>query len=247
MRNRIQEFHDLYDLSRHAAEYISLTSQKCVDKYGFFTLVLSGGKTPGLLYKILSSPPYNTTIPWNRTHLFWGDERCVPPEHPESNYFLAHRSFISQVGISETNIHRISGELESPYEAAELYECELRDFFKISDTDYCTFPSFHLILLGMGSDGHTASLFHGDSALEQKRRWVAVSHAPEGISPSWRITLTLPVINNADRILFLVSGSKKPDIVKAILNDPKAMFTLPAARVSALREVIWYLDGMIHG
>ena len=135
----------------------------------------------------------------------------------------------------------MKGEMNSPGEAAEAYEQELRHFFHSCDGDYSSVPPFHLILLGVGRDGHTASLFPYDDILNEETRWVVAVRAPQGVSPAWRITLTLPVINRAGRILFLVSGAEKREVVRAILKDQKPEETLSAARVRA-GNVIWYLD-----
>ncbi len=238
---RIEQYKDLYVLSRHAAEYVCTTALESVEKYGYFALALSGGTTPGILYECLARSPFSETIPWNRTHLFWGDERCVPPDHPDSNFFMAHRALISKISIPNKNIHRMKGEMNSPGEAAEAYEQELRHFFNSCDGDYSSVHPFHLILLGVGRDGHTASLFPYDDVLNEETRWAVAVRAPQGVSPAWRITLTLPVINRAGRILFLVSGSEKREVVRAILKDQKSEETLPAARVRA-GNVMWVLD-----
>ena len=253
MKVQIKKYKDLSVLSNHAAEYICTTALDCVKKYGFFTLVLSGGSTPKTLFENLARSPLSENVPWDRTHLFWCDERCVPPDHPESNFFMAYQLFISRIPIPARNIHRMQGEMESPFKAAEAYERELYRFFHtgagdsefaVQDSEFRIHnsPSFHLILLGIGKDGHTASLFPGDDTLAEESRWVVAARAPQGVLPAWRITLTLNVINQAEQILFLVSGSEKREIVRAILNDTRAEGTLPAARIRALKKIVWYVD-----
>lgn len=236
----IEKHENPAELSRHAAEYISAVAMDCVRKRGFFTLMLSGGATPRMLYQYLANYPFRERIPWNRTHLFWGDERCVPPDNAASNFFMARQAFISQIEIPQNNIHRIRGEMLSPHKAAVIYEREIRRFFHSGNKDSDSVPSFDIIILGVGKDGHTASLFPGDDALNEMKRWVVAVHAPVGSSPSLRITVTLPLINNAERILFIVSGVEKRKIVQKILNDSRDKKTLPAARVQALEEIKWY-------
>ncbi|UCD71276.1 MAG: 6-phosphogluconolactonase, partial [Syntrophobacterales bacterium] len=185
-------------------------------------------------------------------HFFWGDERYVPRDHPDSNFAMAFRVLISRVPIPSQNVHRIPVEVEHPEGAAEAYERILREFLwspKKADTHSRTphggelFPAFDLILLGVGKDGHTASLFPGDQALEEENRWVVAVHSPYGFPPVPRITLTLPVINRAGCILFTVSGSGKREVLRSILEDPdSAAHLYPAARVNPQGRVVWLID-----
>jgi 6-phosphogluconolactonase len=249
MKPEIRRYPNLEVLSEAAAELICSLAVRGVNKHGLFTVALSGGKTPKSLYEKLAAPPYEARMPWPHTHLFWGDERCVPPDHPESNFAMAFRALISKVPIPSQNVHPIPAEIEPPEDAAKAYEKTLREFFRSSNThpnrphEGGPFPSFDLILLGVGGDGHTASLFPGDQALEESKRWVMAVRTPHGSPPVGRITLTLPLINRGRRILFLVSGSGKRGVLRSILEDPdSASRRYPAARVNPEGRAVWLVD-----
>lgn len=249
MKREVRRYPNLELLSSAAAEFICSFANERVHKSGLFTIVLSGGKTPKSLYENLAAPPYAAKIPWPHIHLFWGDERCVPGDHPESNFSMAFRALISRVPIPSQNVHRIPAEIEPPEDAAKTYEKILREFFRSSNTHSNfphgggLFPSFDLILLGVGGDGHTASLFPGDQALEETKRWVTAVRTPHGSPPVARITLTLPLINRGRCIVFLVSGSGKREVLRSILDDPdSAARRYPAARVSTDGRVVWLID-----
>jgi 6-phosphogluconolactonase len=184
---------------------------------------------------MLAKEPYRSQIPWDKTHIFWVDERCVPEDNPASNYGEAKKDFLDQVPIPGENIHPMPGDA-SPEDGAIKYQQELIDFFQQGDGE---FPVFDLILLGIGMDGHTASLFPGQRALEEKTKLiVAVKGGDPDIN---RLTMTYPVINRARQILFLVSGKRKAAVVKAILEEGKAL--LPARYVHPLKgKLIWLLD-----
>ncbi|MCK5554521.1 MAG: 6-phosphogluconolactonase [Deltaproteobacteria bacterium] len=252
MEREVKRYPNLAALGKAAAEFISTLAVECVNEHGVFTIALSGGKTPISLYQNLAKPPYQPRMPWSHIHLFWGDERCVPSDHPDSNFAMAFRSLISKVPITPRNVHRIPGEVEPPEDAAAAYENFLREFFgstlqrdrhsNVSSMSE-SFPSFDLILLGMGKDGHTASLFPGDEAVEGEKRWMAAVRNPRGSPLVPRITLTLPVINRARCILFLVSGSGKEKVLRTILEDPDSAARLyPAARVMPDGRVVWFID-----
>ena len=249
MKRKVKRYPNLEVLSDAAAEFICSFANGRVHESGLFTIVLSGGKTPKLLYEKLAAPPYAAKMPWPHIHLFWGDERCVPPDHPESNFPMAFRALISRVPIPSQNVHRIPAEVEPPEGAAKAYEKTLREFFRYSNThsnfshEGGPFPSFDLIVLGVGGDGHTASLFPGDKALGENKRWVTAVRTPYGSPPVARITLTLPLISRGLCILFLVSGAGKREVVGSILDDPKsAAQRYPAARVSTEGRVVWLID-----
>ncbi len=242
MKPEVRRYPDLEHLSNAAAEFICSLADEGSNKSGLFTIALSGGKTPKSLYANLARPLYTTRMSWSHIHLFWGDERCVPPDHPESNFSMAFRALISKVPIPVQNIHRIPAETEPPEEAAEAYEAVLREFFS-SRRKAGPISTFDVILLGVGKDGHTASLFPGDQALEEKKRWVTAVRAPQGSPPVPRITLTLPLINGARWVLFMVSGSGKREVVRSILQDPLlAAQRFPAARVNPGGRVVWLID-----
>lgn len=195
-----------------------------------FTLALSGGNTPRPLYHLLATE-YRHRVEWNRVHLFWGDERYVPPDHPASNFRMARESLIEPLRIPSANVHAMPVEESSPERAAERYEGHLREFLG-------TMPRFDLILLGMGADGHTASLFPSTPALAERKRWVTVGEAPT--EPRIRLTLTLPVLNAGKCVYFLVTGIDKAEGVRSVLieNAP-----LPAGLVNPRGgELMWWLD-----
>lgn len=225
---------DAAALAQEAAGRFFEQARAAVRSRGRFSVALSGGSTPEGAYRLLARDPYRSQVPWDRVHLFWGDERCVPPDDPGSNYWLADRALISQVPIPAENVHRIPGEL-APEAAARAYQREMEDL-----------PRLDLVLLGLGSDGHTASLFPGSDALETVTDVaVAVEAEYEG-RPVQRVTLTLPAINAARQVLFLVSGESKAQIVARVLGSRGG--SLPAERVCLTAgELIWLLDEAAAG
>jgi len=245
LKPEIRVFTHLEKASRSLAEKIVEEAGEAIEKRGRFTLVLSGGKTPGLLYSRLASE-FATKIDWSAVHLFWGDERYVPQGHQDSNFCLVYQALISKVPLLSPNVHRIDTGLENPDKAAEAYEESLREFFQVSEAGI--FQTFDVTLLGMGKDGHTASLFPGSSALAEKSRWVVAVNAPPSFSPKERITLTLPVINKSISAFFLISGPEKRSVLKSIFEDPgRARRHYPAAMVQARTKLIWYVDKDAYG
>lgn len=198
------------------------------------SVVLSGGSTPKRLYQLLATDTFARRIDWQRLHVFWGDERCVPPDHADSNYRMARESLLDHVPIPDENVHRIAGELD-PTQAAALYEQHLRAFFSGQ-------PRFDLILLGLGNDGHTASLFPHTPALDERERWVVADYyAP--VQPPWRVTLTPPAINAAARVVFLVSGEEKADMLRRVLEGEFKPHELPAQLIQPISgELTWLVD-----
>ncbi|MCS7273327.1 MAG: 6-phosphogluconolactonase [Fimbriimonadales bacterium] len=199
------------------------------------SLALSGGKTPETLYRLLSTRRYREALDWSRVYLFWGDERYVPHDDPRSNYQMAYRAWLRKAGIPAANIHPMPTHYPDPDAAARAYEAELRAYF--GDTK--PFPRFDLVLLGLGEDGHIASLFAGDPALGEQTRWVVPSCAPT--EPSQRLTLTLPVLNHAQRIWFLVAGESKRAVIARLFQGPPDP-TLPATQLSPIGECFWWLS-----
>jgi 6-phosphogluconolactonase len=224
-----------------AAEYILGAARESVRERGWFTLALSGGKTPSILYRTLASPPFSGRMPWDLTHVFWGDERCVPPDHPASNYRNAREILLARVPLPEEHIYRINGEL-GPEEAASAYGRTLAEVFSHDGGRRDSFPVFDCLILGIGSDGHTSSLFPGDPILLERERWVVPVEAPEGVSPKDRVCLTLPVINRAKRVIFLVSGAGKRNIITRLYSGYGSAENLPAARVNPAGECLMFTD-----
>jgi 6-phosphogluconolactonase len=243
MKPEISIYPSLEDVSRAAAEYICEIAEEAIQERNIFTLALSGGSTPRLLYEELARQPISRRIDWQKTHLFWGDERYLSPDHPDSNYALAFQALVSKVDVPPANVHRILTESGSAKAAAEDYEKTLRHFFRppAESEDNLYHPSFDLILLGLGQDGHTASLFPGDAALEEKNRWVVAVDGASASPPVPRITLTLPVLNKAKCVIFLVSGSRKKEVFAEIMNNPGTA-AYPAARVRPSGRLLWFID-----
>ncbi len=203
---------------------------------GRFSWVLAGGNTPRDLYRLLAQPPFVEQMPWAHSHIFWGDERCVRHDDPQSNFAMAQAAMLAHVPIPKKNVHRLVCESHPPAECARAYERSLSEFFK-DET-----PSFDLLNLGVGSDGHTASLFPRHPALDQKDHWVIdIPRAPAAPKLP-RVSLTLPIINQAKVILFLAKGQNKKRRIEEILeNSGDPNHPLPAARVKALEKTIWLL------
>ncbi|HSA65072.1 MAG TPA: 6-phosphogluconolactonase [Nitrospira sp.] len=234
------EIHVLNDLSQWATAAATLTLElrrQGIEERKRFSLALSGGRTPGELYHRLATD--STQREWANTDFFFSDERCVPPDHPDSNFHLADQALFRPLNIPREHIHRMRGELRDVEAAAREYEELLRTVTKMGQGEW---PRLDLVLLGVGNDGHTASLFPGTDALHERRRWVTVGHAPSG--PPTRLTLTLGVINQATVVLFLASGESKAGIVKTILEpEQESNRQLPAALVQPERgRLIWVLD-----
>jgi 6-phosphogluconolactonase len=228
---------DSDDLARTSAKQFISLARGAVTSSGRFTVALSGGSTPRVLYSLFASPAFKARIDWRRIHFFWGDERCVPPDHSESNYRMVHEALLSKIEIPSENIHRMAGEKE-PQLAASEYEDELRRTFQLTHGQV---PRFELILLGLGEDGHTASLFPGSAALDDTNHLVATAYVEK--LKAHRLTLTLPVINAASQVSFLVSGASKSAIVQEILGASSARPDYPAAKVApANGSLTWFID-----
>jgi 6-phosphogluconolactonase len=231
---------DTEALSRAAAEEWVRLADEAVRIRGRFTVALSGGSTPRALYRLLAAETggFRTRMPWRQTHFFWGDERHVPPDHPDSNYRLAAEAMLSRVPVPPGNLHRIPAETPNAAEAAEAYARTLRQFF---DAAPGRFPRFDLILLGLGTNGHTASLFPGTDAVREQERLVAAPWVEK--LASHRITLTPPVLNSAASVIFLVSGKEKAETLRAILEGPHEPDRLPAQLVRpADGRLLWIVD-----
>ena len=224
-------------LAEQAANRFVEAATKALADLGTLRVALSGAKTPEGLYARLASEPFQSRVDWARVQVFWGDERCVPPDHADSNYRLAHELLLSKVPVRPENVYRMRGEAIDPDLAAAEYAGELQTAFGLKRGER---PRFDLILLGMGADGHTASLFPHSPALREVTR-LAVAVYVEALK-SYRITLTLPVLNNATMVLFLVSGGDKAERLRAVLGG-KPSHAAPASLVRPERDTLhWIVD-----
>lgn len=208
----IKILHDPAALARAAAEEYKKLAAAAVQKTGRFTVALSGGSTPRTLYSLLATE-YRSALPWEQTLFFWGDERHVPPDSPESNYKMAYDAMLSKIPVPAANVFRVAAEDPDADRAAQAYEKVLRQVFQLAPGE---FPRFDLILLGMGPDGHTASLFPGSAGLTESKRMVIANWIDK--FSTHRITFTLPVLNYADCLMFLVSGADKAAVLKELLE-----------------------------
>jgi 6-phosphogluconolactonase len=230
----IHVYPDIDTLSRAAAELFFQTAHRAVEKSGRFTVALSGGHSPQKMYEFLAGTPYRNQVPWDNTFVFWGDERCVPKNDPRSNARMAFNALLKFVPVPSQHIHRMICAL-TPEETMDHYDTILKHNFAGE------LPRFDLILLGLGTDGHTASLFPESAILEEKKRWVVEVRRPgEDIR---RISLTLPVINNAEKIVFLVFGEEKAEILSQVLEGPYQPQKLPAQLVQPFNnDINWLVD-----
>lgn len=204
---------DAGTVARAAARIFVAAAASVLHQQNRFCVALAGGNTPRALYRLLAGDEFRPQVDWARVHFFWTDERAVPPGHADSNFSAAHSDLLSRIAVPKENIHRMQAEREDFSAAAALYERALRRYLEL---DAHGFPRFHLVLLGLGADGHTASLFPGASQILEAHAWVT-----ESVSPTLgmrRMTLTLPVLNAAHRVLFLVTGGDKAQVLKTVLQ-----------------------------
>ena len=223
---------DAEALAQAATAHFYATARDCVEKTGRFTVALTGGSTPERIYQMMAQ--HADRIDWSKVQIFWGDERCVPPDDPQSNYGMAKRTLLSRINIPDDNVHRMRGEID-PTKAAEEYERVIHDIVG---------ESFDLIILGMGANAHIASLFPGSALLHETKRWVAAEYVEE--VKMWRITLTPLVINKARSVVFWVAGAEKREAVQRVLNDPRDPDRVPAQIVAPQGELTWMLDSAAH-
>ena len=218
-------------LARRVAEWMTAAA---LAAKGAFRVSLSGGSTPKALYALLASDDFRSRFPWTRVSWYWGDERFVPPDHPESNYRMAREAMLAKAPVPPENIHPIPTD-GTPEDAARRYERTLQSAYGAPTLDPAR-PLFDVMLLGLGTDGHTASLLPGDPTLEERTRWaVPVSHG----RPEVRITLTFPAIESSRHVAFLVEGKSKAPTLAAIRAGESQ---LPAARVRPMGELVWFVD-----
>ena len=234
----IHSFHDLEALSKAAAREFVRCAGEAAAARSRFTVALSGGSTPKRLYQLLASEPFRAQIDWGRVEIFWGDERCVPPDHKDSNYRMAHEAMLKHLPIPPDHIHRMEAERTDRDAAARDYEAALARVFGTKSG--AEPPAFDLMLLGMGANAHTASLFPYTQALEETSRWVVVNHVPELHTD--RMTMTRPILNRSREVLFLVAGADRAGPLAEVIvgpNDPKR---LPAQFIQPDGQLLWYLD-----
>jgi 6-phosphogluconolactonase len=226
---------DNQDWALWAADMFLERARECVRERGRFAVAVSGGSTPRPVHRLLAREPYRSVIPWARTHLFWVDERCVPETSAASNFGAAKEDFVDHIPIPASQIHPMPVEA-APHQGARQYEEELREFFASEEKG---FPVFDLIFLGIGQDGHMASLFPGHNALHESERWVvAVKGGHPNVS---RLTMTLPVLNSANVLAFLVYGKGKASVMKAIFDESDNL--LPVQRIQPTQgRMIWLVD-----
>jgi 6-phosphogluconolactonase len=241
---RLKIVEDLNEIARTAANEILLQVNRTATAATPFAMALSGGFTPRALYELMAGEPavFNR-LPWNRMHFFWGDERHVPPNHPQSNFRMADETLFSKAPVPLSNIHRVGSEDPDAAKAADNYEKEICGFFQLESG---RLPQFNCVLLGMGSDGHTASLFPGTDALRETTR-LAVANWVED-QRAFRITLTIPVLNNAELVIFLVSGQQKAQTLKQVFQGSPSSEPLPARRIRPCHgRLLWIVDRAAAG
>ena len=228
--------HDLNDVVEKAATLFADRATEFIRKKSLFNVVLSGGSTPEPLYQLLSSDRFRNKIDWTRVHLFWGDERCVPPTDGASNYGMATKSLISKIKIPFKNIHRIKGEMGE--DGACQYEKEFNSFFALGED---AFPKFDLIILGIGEDGHTASIFPGSPVVNETSDMVAADYVDK--LSSTRITITPPTINNASNVMVLAVGNNKADAIKEIFESDYKPEMIPSQLLRKVKgKLSFFLD-----
>jgi 6-phosphogluconolactonase len=230
----IQISNSAESLSEAAASLFVEQARRAIQTQDRFTVALSGGHTPESTYRLLTQPPFREQVPWVKVHVFWGDERCVPLDDPRSNARMAREALLDHVPIPADQIYPIHC-AHNPQQGAEEYETFLQGFFANGQ------PRFDLVLLGLGENGHTASIFPGTPAVDERERWVVAVYVDE--QAMWRVTLTPPIINQAMTVAFLVAGDAKAQIVQRVLDGPFAPHTLPAQLIRPIYgDLYWLLD-----
>lgn len=233
-RPRLQVHADTGAMIRAAADAFVAKAQAALAAHGHFSVALAGGGTPKPLYELLATAPYRDRLDWSRIEVFFGDERCVPPDSPRSNYRMAHAALLSKLPLPAANVHRLRGE-DEPALAALAYEHALRAVFRRA------WPRFDLVLLGIGDNGHTASLFPGCACLRERERAVCAQYVES--QREWRLTLTLPVLDAAAAVWLLADGAGKADVLARVLDGPWQPDVLPVQYVApAPGEYVWWLD-----
>ena len=232
----VKVFDDAEEVARAAAARVVELAAAAVDERGAFSLALSGGSTPRRVYELLASEEFSGRVDWANVHVFFGDERAVPADHADSNFRMANESLLARVPLPERNVHRIEGLGDAAANASD-YESELRGLFG----DDAEWPRLDLVLLGMGDDGHTASLFPGTAALDERRAWVAANWVEK--LGAWRVTLTAPAINAARHVLFLAGGAGKAERLREVLQGERDPSRLPSQLIRPHDGTLeWFVD-----
>ena len=237
MERQIKVSPDLNAVAKETADVIVASASEAIDARGRFSIALSGGKTPEALFALLAQEPYRSIIDWAKVQVFFGDERCVPPDSPQSNYGMARRTLLTKVPIPGDNVYRMRGEID-PNEAAKEYGQMLKEKFGDGGLD--------LVLLGMGDDGHTASLFPGTQALNETKHRCVANFVPK--LNTWRITLSAPFINQSKRVLILVAGKEKAQRLQEVLEGPRDPQRLPIQLIAPTNgQLVWMVDADAAG
>lgn len=232
------------DVYRAAAKKFTRIAHDAITQHGQFTVALSGGSTPQALYALLADTPYCKQIDWRKVHFFWGDERAVAADHPDSNYRMADETLLKKLDVPQNHIHRMPADEDDLNQAAWNYQHEIAEVFNISSNDAP--PHFDLILLGMGDDGHTASLFPHTEALHENVRWVVANYIPK--LDNWRMTFTSNLISQAAHIIFIVTGKNKAAIFENVLHGIYQPDQLPSQLArKACGKTFWLIDNNAAG
>jgi 6-phosphogluconolactonase len=240
--NQVDIFADINELTREAAKRFAVLAAKAIEEHGVFSVALSGGSTPKALYRLIAADAViRSKVQWSRVHMFFGDERHVPPDHAESNFRMANEAMLQSLSSEQLHVHRVLAELPSAAEAAAEYEADLKEFFEPRGLLEGGFPRFDLIFLGMGPDGHTASLFPNSTGLNERTRWVVANWVDKFQTD--RITMTFPVLNAASEVIVFVAGPEKASLLAEVLDPGAAGTKYPVQEVKPRNGLKrWMLD-----
>jgi 6-phosphogluconolactonase len=234
----LEVFPGAAEVAQAATDLFIRSARQAIATHRRFDVALSGGSTPKAMFALLAAPPFNKQVDWAKAHFFWGDERCVPPDHPDSNYGVANALLLSKVGVPKENVHRFITEQGGPEQAASTYAAEIKQHFDLRNGEL---PRFDLVYLGMGADGHTASLFPHTSALHITDRLVVANYVEK--LNAHRLTLTAPVLNAAALVAFLVAGPDKADALHQVLEGKSDPDTYPSQLIAPQRgRLYWLVD-----
>ncbi|MGD8594001.1 MAG: 6-phosphogluconolactonase [Gammaproteobacteria bacterium] len=233
---KIYSYDTVDHMNKAVINAITDKAATAIQHHNAFHLALAGGSTPKSIYELMAGEEFHTLLPWDKMHIYFGDERCVPADHADSNYRMAKQALLSKVPISDDHVHPIVVDVHNIPASAERYETELKNHLPMDNST----PTFDLVLLGIGDDGHTASLFPGTDILNETGKWVAAVYVEK--FAAWRISITYPVINAAANVFVIAAGSGKSNIVKEVLASESAGTAYPVQEVQPRGELVWYLD-----